>query len=54
MNDGRTAQLQAIAATLAPELDSARDYPALAAQAERWQTSRPLDGLRILCGTPLS
>ena len=53
MTPNRTAQLQAIAATLAPELDSARDYPALAAQAERWQESRPLEGLRVLCGTPL-
>lgn len=47
------AQLQAIAATLAPELDPARDYPALAAQAERWREARPLAGLRVLCGTPL-
>ena len=47
------AQLQAIAATLAPELDPARDYPALAAQAQRWRETRPLDRFRILCGTPL-
>ena len=53
MTPDRAAQLQAIAATLAPELDPARDYPALAAQAERWRVERPLDGLRILCGTPL-
>ena len=53
MTPDRAAQLQAIAATLAPELDPARDYPALAAQAERWREERPLDGLRILCGTPL-
>ena len=51
--DRSTAQLQAIAATLAPELDAARDYPALAAQADRWRETRPLNGLRILCGTPL-
>ena len=53
MTPDRTAQLQAIAATLAPELDPARDYPALAAQAERWHEERPLKGLRVLCGTPL-
>ena len=53
MTPDRAAQLQAIAAALAPELDPARDYPALAAQAERWREARPLDGLRILCGTPL-
>jgi len=53
MNPCRAAQIQAIAATLAPELDPARDYPALAAQTERWGTTRPLEGLRILCGTPL-
>ena len=53
MTPDRAAQLQAIAAALAPELDPARDYPALAAQAERWRESRPLEGLRILCGTPL-
>ena len=47
------AQLQAIAATLAPELDPARDYPALAVQAQRWRETRPLAGLRVLCGTPL-
>ena len=49
----RAAQLQAIAATLAPELDPARDYPALAAQAKRWREERPLESLRVLCGTPL-
>ena len=49
----RAAQIQAIAATLAPELDPACDYPALSAQAARWRQTRPLDGLRILCGTPL-
>ena len=53
MTPDRAAQLQAIAATLAPELDPARDYPALAAQAKRWHEERPLAGLRILCGTPL-
>ena len=53
MTSDRDARLQAISATLAPELDPARDYPALAAQAERWRETRPLDGLRILCGTPL-
>ena len=53
MTPGRAAQIQAITATLAPELDPARDYPALAAQAERWRKARPLEGLRILCGTPL-
>ena len=53
MTPDRAAQLQAIAATLAPELDPARDYPALAAQAERWRVERPLEGLRVLCGTPL-
>jgi len=53
MTPNRAAQLQAIAATLAPELDPARDYPALAAQAERWREARPLKGLRVLCGTPL-
>ena len=53
MTPDRTAQLQAITATLAPELDPARDYPALAAQAERWHEARPLEGLRVLCGTPL-
>lgn len=53
MTPGRTAQLQAIKATLAPELDSARDYPALSAQAEHWAETRPLEGLRVLCGTPL-
>jgi len=49
----RTAQLQAISAKLAPELDPGRDYPALNGQAERWHEARPLKGLRILCGTPL-
>jgi len=49
----RSAQIQAISAQLAASLDSARDYPALAAQAARWSESRPLAGLRILCGTPL-
>lgn len=53
MKADRNAQIRAIAATLAPELDPARDYPALAAQAERWSRTRPLEGLRILCGTPL-
>ena len=53
MTPDRAAQLQAIAAALAPELDSARDYPALAAQAERWRKTRQLEGLRVLCGTPL-
>ena len=53
MTPDRAAQLQAIAASLAPELDPGRDYPALAAQAERWRAERPLDGLRVLCGTPL-
>ena len=53
MNPVRAAQIRAIGATLAPELDPARDYPALAAQAERWSATRPLEGLRILCGTPL-
>ena len=53
MTPDRAAQLQAIAATLAPELDQARDYPALAAQARRWRETRPLAGLRVLCGTPL-
>ena len=53
MTPDRAAQLQSIAAALAPELDPARDYPALAAQAERRRESRPLEGLRILCGTPL-
>lgn len=53
MTPNRTAQLQAIAATLAPELDPARDYPALAAQARCWREARPLAGLRVLCGTPL-
>jgi len=53
MTPDRAAQLQAIAATLAPELDPARDYPALAAQVKRWREERPLEGLRILCGTPL-
>ena len=53
MTPNRAAQIQAIAATLAPELDPARDYPALAAQAECWRKERPLEGLRILCGTPL-
>ena len=53
MTPDRAGQLQAIAATLAPELDPARDYPALAAQAKRWREERPLAGLRILCGTPL-
>lgn len=53
MTPGRAAQLQTIDAALAPELDPARDYPALAAQAKRWRESRPLEGLRILCGTPL-
>ncbi len=53
MTPDRAAQLQAIAATLAPELDPARDYPALAAQAKRWLEARPLAGLRVLCGTPL-
>ena len=49
----RSARIQAISAQLAASLDSARDYPALAAQAARWNDERPLDGLRILCGTPL-
>lgn len=53
MTPDRAAQLQAIAATLAPELDPARDYPALATQAKRWHEERPLEGLRVLCGTPL-
>jgi len=53
MTPDRATQIQAIAATLAPELDPARDYPALAAQAQRWRDARPLDGLRVLCGTPL-
>lgn len=53
MTPDRAAQIQAIRAALAPELDPARDYPALAAQAERWAESRPLEGLRVLCGTPL-
>lgn len=53
MTPGRTAQIQAIAAMLAPELDPARDYPALSAQSRRWAASGPLEGLRILCGTPL-
>ncbi len=53
MTPDRAAQLQAIAATLAPELDPARDYPALAAQAKRWRETRPLEGIRVLCGTPL-
>ena len=53
MTPDRAAQLQAIAATLAPELDPARDYPALAAQALHWHETRPLAGLRVLCGTPL-
>jgi adenosylhomocysteinase len=53
MTQDRAAQLQAISATLAPELDPTRDYPALAAQAERWREDRPLDGIRVLCGTPL-
>ncbi len=53
MTSDRAAQLQAINAALAPELDPACDYPALAAQAERWHEVRPLEGLRILCGTPL-
>lgn len=53
MNPGRAAQLQAIAATLAPELDPARDFPALAAQAKRWRGERSLEGIRVLCGTPL-
>ena len=53
MNPGRAAQIQSIHAALASELDPARDYPALAAQAERWRETRPLEGLRILCGTPL-
>ena len=53
MTPDRAAQLQAIAAALATELDSARDYPALAAQAEHWRKTRPLEGLRVLCGTPL-
>ena len=53
MTPGRAAQIQAIAVALAPELDPARDYPALAAQAERWREARPLEGLRVLCGTPL-
>jgi adenosylhomocysteinase len=53
MKSNRDAQLRAISATLAPELDSARDYPALAAQSERWGKTRPLEGIRVLCGTPL-
>ena len=53
MNPDRAAQLQAIAATLAPELDPAQDYPALEAQTGRWRETHPLEGLRILCGTPL-
>ena len=48
-----SAQIQALSAQLAASLDPARDYPALAAQAARWDKERPLDGLRILCGTPL-
>ena len=53
MTRDRAAQLQAISATIAPELDPAHDYPALAAQTARWRETRPLDGLRVLCGTPL-
>ena len=53
MTPDRAAQLQAIAAALAPELDAHRDYPALSAQAARWRETRPLEGLRVLCGTPL-
>lgn len=53
MTPDRAAQIQAIAATLAPELDPARDYPALAAQARRWREERPFEGLRVLCDTPL-
>ena len=53
MTPDHAAQLQAIAAMLAPELDPARDYPALDKQAGRWHEERPLDGLRVLCGTPL-
>lgn len=53
MTPDRAAQLQAITATLEPELDPARDYPALAAQAKRWREERPMEGLRVLCGTPL-
>lgn len=53
MTPDRAAQIQAIAATLAPELDPARDYPALATQAKRWREERPFEGLRVLCGTPL-
>ena len=53
MTSDRAAQLQAINSALAPELDPACDYPALAAQAERWHEVRPLEGLRVLCGTPL-
>ena len=53
MTPDRAAQLQAIAAMLAPELDPVRDYPALAAQAKHWREERPLESLRVLCGTPL-
>ena len=53
MTPDRAAQFQAISATLAPELDPAHDYPALAIQTDRWRVSRPLEGLRVLCGTPL-
>ena len=49
----RSAQIQAIEAQLTASLDPARDYPALAAQTARWREERPLDGLRVLCGTPL-
>ena len=48
-----SAQIQALSAQLAASLAPARDYPALAAQAARWDKERPFDGLRILCGTPL-
>ena len=47
MTPDRAAQIQAIAATLAPELDPAHDYPALAAQAARWGKTRPLGGFRV-------
>ena len=53
MTPDRAAQLQAIAAALAPELDADRDYPALFSQAARWRETRPLEGIRVLCGTPL-
>ena len=49
----RSAQIQALTAQLAASLDPARDYPALSAQTARWREERPLEGLRVLCGTPL-